>query len=173
MKELIEILAGTHGQAKTMFFDATVVSAVNEDTRTVDVDMVSGGTSNRISVRLMAAIDDGLLYYPENGSNVVVLMSEHVEPVIIQYSGIDKIVFLGGKYAGIPIVVDPDDSSKGVLKRLNLIENDINNLKQVFNNWIVSAGDGGAALYAAAASWKSASLNVTSQNQIEHQKIKQ
>ena len=72
------------GPTNIELFDMEVVS-VNENERTASC---SNGV-NEVVCRLMASVDDGMLYIPEVGSTVVVMLSKTVDPVILMYSGID------------------------------------------------------------------------------------
>lgn len=164
--QYIRILAGTHEDPKVYLFDAEVVAAVDEKTRTVEVVMVGGKSSNTINARIMASVDDGCFIYPENGSTVSVIMSEFTDPIIIAYSSIEKITWLGGENDGVPLV-------KPLLDKINNLENEINNLKTLFSSWVVVPSDGGAALKAITATWSSQQITPTIQSDLEHTKIKQ
>jgi hypothetical protein len=59
-----------------------------------------------------------------------------------------------------------------IAERYNLIESDINELKEVFNTWIPASGDGGAALKAAATNWIIDTLVQTDVDDIKDDKIK-
>lgn len=78
----------------------------------------------------------------------------------------DGITLNGGSLGGLVKVED-------LTKRLNNIENDINNLKKVFSSWSPVAQDGGAALKASAASWAGQSLTLTQRGDYENEKVKQ
>lgn len=167
---LIQQLAGTHATDRTMIFDAEVVS-VDVATRTCVVNMLGGKSSNTITARLMGAVDDGALIIPTIGTTVVCLASEYVTPVVIMYSGVDSIVWMGGEYEGVPIVIDPNDPTKGLLKKLNDLESKIKDLQTVFNVWTPVPTDGGAALKSASASWYSTPISLTVQDDISHPSI--
>jgi len=128
----VRILAGTN-KASVYSFDAEVTSAVNEDLRTVEVTMVGGESSNTLDVRLMSSVDDGALFYPKLNSTVTVLMTDYMNPIIIGYSEIEKIVWLGGEHGGVPIAIYPNDESKGLLAKINALENLLNDLISNYN----------------------------------------
>jgi len=77
----------------------------------------------------------------------------------------NNIIMQGGK-VGIP-------ESNSVVGRLNKIEQDINNLKQIFSSWAPTPQDGGAALKASASSWFGSQLTETQVEDIESETIKQ
>jgi hypothetical protein len=96
-----------------------------------------------------------------------------MDPIIIGYSEVEKIVWLGGDYDFVPIVIHPTNSNKGLLKKINNLEDEINDLKTVFSaTWTPVPNDGGAALKAAAASWAAVPIVATTQGDISHDKIK-
>lgn len=171
LTQAVRMLAGVHGMDNVRIFDAEVIT-VNESERTCDVYMVGGNSSNTLTVRLMAAIDDGKYIIPSVNSTVIVTMSDYVEPFISMFSEVEKIVWLGGEYEGVPIVKHPTNDNKGVLARLNALENDINSLKDIFGSgWTVAPTDGGGALKLASAIWSSQPITLTTQSDIEHPSI--
>ncbi|WP_420581936.1 hypothetical protein [Reichenbachiella sp.] len=74
------------------------------------------------------------------------------------------VVIDGGSLGGIPI------TSK-VIERLNLIEQKINDLSQIFSGWTPASNDGGAALKGALSGWST--LTESSDADIENDRIKQ
>ena len=58
-------------------------------------------------------------------------------------------------------------------ERLNLIEKDINSLKQKLSGWTPTPNDGGAALKTALSSYFSESLQETQVTDIENERVKQ
>ena len=83
----------------------------------------------------------------------------------------DSIVWLGGEYDGVPIVKHPSDANKGLLKKLNNLEDKIRDLQTVFSTWIPVANDGGAELKLQAATWYGTPITLTVQSDIEHPNI--
>ena len=120
--ELLRNITGVHLQDNLKMFDAKVLS-VDSDLRTCEVILLSGKSSNTITCRLMASVNDGCLMIPEVRSTVIVTMSDYVQPYVSQYSGIQNIVWLGGEYDGVPIVSHPTDNTKGLLVKINNLEN--------------------------------------------------
>lgn len=130
-------------------------------------------------VRLNASADgneNNILAKPVKGS--MVLMAdlsggELRDLVIIALSEIDTLTV---KFAG-DVVVN-EGKNDGLVKvieltqKLNAIEKDINNIKQVFKSWSPVVYDGGAALKAAATSWAGQALQETKQDDIEDKRIK-
>jgi hypothetical protein len=146
VKNMIRTLVGMHDIVSV--FDAKV-NSVDETARMCEVTIVTGKSSNILPVRLMASVDDGCLLIPKVDSTVVVTMSEYVEPYISMYSEIERIVWLGGEYDGVPIVTHPTDNTKGLLSKINGLENLLNDLILKFNAHThvltLSAGTGTAA----------------------------
>lgn len=168
---LIQKLAGTYKSENILMLDCKVLS-VDTNTRTCNVVTLGGQSSNALTVRLMATVDDGCLKIPAIDSTVVVLVGKYVEPVIILYSELDSIVWLGGEYGGVPIVSDPNDATKGILARLNNIEqkhNDLVNYCSTHNHPYLNG-----TTPATTSSPTTPSTNTTTSttsNQLEHIKI--
>ena len=162
------------GQADNVaIYDAEVVS-VDRGARTCKVKLVSGKSANEIEVRLMASVDDGAYMLPATGSTVVVALGETVQPLILMYSEVDEIEWLGGEYDGVPIVKHPTNANKGLLKKINQLEDLINDLIIKYNAHThiltLSTGTGTAA---PTTSLETSSIAPTTQQaDIEHPKIK-
>ncbi len=58
-----------------------------------------------------------------------------------------------------------------ITKKLNAIENDLNNLKTVFKSWTPAPNDGGAALKSPVASWAGQTIITTKIDDIKDDKI--
>ena len=166
----IRTLSGVH-QGTLNAFDAEVVS-LSIPNRTAVVNMVGGNSANTITVRLMASVDDGALLLPKVGSTVVVHGGDRVAYYIALFSEVESIVWLGGEYDGVPIVKHPTNGNKGLLKKINNLENKVNDLLTAFNSHThvltLSAGTGTAA---PTVSPVTPSLTVTQQTDIEHPNI--
>lgn len=175
MSELIRAIrtiAGTQLSDKLHLTDAEVIS-VDIDSRTAQVQLIHGESNQIITARLMASVSDGCLYIPKTeGNTVIVAYSEYVEPYIALHGDIESIVWLGGEYEGVPIVVDPNNANNGLLAKINNLEQKIKDLQNIFaSTWVVAAGDGGAALKLAATSWANTPYTLTSQPDISHPNI--
>lgn len=127
IKNAIRELTGMNQSSLVRTFDAEVTSAVNEDTRTCEVVMIGGKSSNTLTVRVMASIDDGALFYPVVGSTVIVTMSDFVDPYISMYSEIEKIVWLGGENGGVPL-------AKELTAKIKALEDLLNDLITKYNS---------------------------------------
>ena len=174
-KNMIRTLLGISDEVSVI--DAEVVS-VDLSRRVCKVTAVSGKSANEITARLMASVDDGCLMIPKVGSNVIVSFSDSVQPFVSMFSEIEKIVWLGGEYDGVPIVKHPTNSNKGLLKKINNIEDKLNTLISNFNSHthIYIAGAAPYALpgtsSAPTTSTVSPPLTTTTQADIEHPNIK-
>lgn len=173
------------------YCDVTVDS-VNEDEKTCLVSSCDGSHSiDSLEVRYMPEVSDGTEDVPEVGSTVVVVFTELTQPVIISTSWLTrKTLIVGnqsfemkdglqkfneGEFGGIPIVKDPDDSNAGLLKRINLLEDIINDLQSKFAAWVVVPNDGGLALKTILTStppvWNVPNLTSTTESQISNPSI--
>lgn len=77
----------------------------------------------------------------------------------------EGVVLNGGNFGGM-IKVEP------LTGRINDIENDINELKNIFSSWVTVPQDGGAALKAASAAWAGSLLTPTQRGDYENEKVK-
>ena len=94
-------------------YDAEVVS-VDRSARSCKVKLVSGKSANEIEVRLMAAVDDGAYMIPATGSTVVVALGETVQPLVLMYSEVEEIEWIGGEYGERSIVETSDQLKQRV-----------------------------------------------------------
>lgn len=166
VREAVRRLAGTHQADGTKLIDASV-NSYDEASRTCEVTALTGLVGDIIpDVRLMADADDGALLLPTVGSTITIAISIFADPIMVGYSGLDKIVLMGGDLGGMVRVID-------LVTRLNKIEQDNNALKAAFSAWVVVPNDGGAALKASAASWSGQQLVPTERADIENLNITQ
>lgn len=77
----------------------------------------------------------------------------------------EGVVLNGGNFGGM-VKVEP------LTSRINDIENDINELKNIFASWVTVPQDGGAALKAASATWAGSLLTPTQRGDYENEKVK-
>jgi hypothetical protein len=173
IKEALNKLTGQHKYDQVGYINATVDS-VNISKRTCNCTAIDGHTEYDLpGVRLMAVIDDGILFEPVIGSTVKVIYSQNIEPFICQYSEIENIT-LDAK----TLIKLNDGSFGGLIKigelinKINVIESDLNTLKNVFNLWVVIPSDGGAALKTMAAAWLGKQITKTKISDIENPLVK-
>ena len=185
MMDIGSIIKSLAGGAKNFALVCTV-DAVDKTARTIDCSPINEDAP-LLGVNLQANQNSscGVVAYPRVGSYVVVgfvaegsagvvLLTDEIESMEIvigqetsaELTG-DGIVFNGGNLGGLVKVED-------VTKRFNLIEKDINDLKQVLAaGWTVASNDGGAALKMAATSWYGSRLVETKRTDLENKKVKQ
>ena len=167
----IRKLAGVDLADTVKMFDAKVL-LVNESERTVNVQMIGGKSSNELTVRLMASLDDGCYVIPKEQSTVIVAMSTHVAPYVAMFSEVEKIIWLGGYFDGVPIVKHPTDSNKGLVKRINNIENKLASLQGKYNSHVHTTTCGaGAGSASSTPQQEIGTLTPTTQIDIEHPNI--
>lgn len=160
------------------------VTAVDVNTRSCTCIGISdqvGVTYN--DVWLMPEICDGILYVPTVGSTVIIENNANLQPYIVMWSEIDKILWVGG---GSAIQIDSDgiklngDAFDGLVKvaklteKLNDIENLLNDLITKYNSHThiltLTMGTGTAATTLAQETGTIAPI--TSQSDIENTKVK-
>lgn len=153
LKEAIQRLAGTFGKANFKTFDANVES-VDVPTRTCVVNSLDSSVIG-LTVRFMVEVSDGDMSVPQKDSTVIVAMTDFTEPYIVSKTWLDnKLIVIGnqsidvlkdkqiyndGAYKGWATVINPDVENGGLLKRYNLLEQDINTLKGKLNDIMQAA----------------------------------
>lgn len=158
------------------------VISVNETDRTCLIEPVNGDAQRTGRIQASVELSNGIYIKPTVSSYVQLAYINKKTGIITKYSSIDsfeikisdkqlnidstEISFNGGSNGGMVVPLS-------LLSRLNLIEQDINDLKQVFTTWVIAPTDGGLALKTAAATWYGSSLTETQITDIENQDIKQ
>ena len=160
--EALKKITGLHKVDQVTYVDAEVKS-VDVPSRTCVCTVIVGHTEYELpGVALMSGVDDGLLIEPSIRSGVKVIFSELIDPFVCQYSEIEnitidaktKIKFNDGSFGGVV-------KAGELVAKVNVLEDDLNALKQAFSTWIVVPNDGGAALKAVAATWAGQSITKT------------
>ena len=75
-----------------------------------------------------------------------------------------KIVANCGENSGLVKIAE-------LTRKMNVLENDLNTLKNAFNSWIPITQDGGSALKTAISGWSGSQIEVTKQSDVENDKI--
>jgi hypothetical protein len=158
-REIRDLLQQLAGSGSISLFDMEVKS-VSESDRTATC---SNGV-NEIICRLMASVDDGMLCIPKVGSTVVVMLSTTVEPVIIMYSDIEKIVMRGGQYKGLSKV-------EKLKEKLNNLENKVNELITFSSTHTHAGVTTGAGVTGTPTPPVTGNLTPTTQAEIENENI--
>lgn len=196
LRNIIRQLAQPDGETIAL---VCTVDEVDKTARTIDCTPINEGAP-LLGVNLQAnqEADYGFCLFPEKGSFVVVgfvadgaagvvLLTEKIESAeivigdssaVMDADGLriktekmsadinrENIIFNGGDLGGLVRVQDLTD-------RLNIIENDINALKDALSAWVPVTQDGGAALKAAAADWFAAKLTPSTRGDYENEKVK-
>lgn len=166
IKSLIRSIAGgSSASTSATLFEAEVAS-VEKDTCAVRYQGIT-----HTSVRLACGFIGGgqtAVTTPKVGSTVLVADlsgGKFRDMLVLLASQIDTIVINGGENGGLINITQLTD-------HLNTIEQDLNTLKQIFNIWQASGSVGdAAALKAAAATWASQSITLSSASDYEDPNI--
>lgn len=155
-----------------------VVTDVDEVKFTADVQLGGdqGATLFAVPLRVLIGTRGSFIELPVKGTDCLVTFRDgnlgrpqmyecdQIQDLLINPVG--NTIYNDGKLGGMVKVME-------ALKRWNLIENDVNLLKQAFAAWVVVPSDGGAALKAITAAWFGQALTPTTLTDIENPKIKQ
>ncbi|MCR5697855.1 MAG: hypothetical protein K6G73_12855 [Marinilabiliaceae bacterium] len=147
IRDAIRNIAGTPSRSIILGY----VTAVKDDT--VDVQPYDETAAPLLDIDLQVGDTGGLVFRPEVGATVLVAMDSDTTGFVIN-AGAGNININGGSHGAV-VSIEP------LVEKLNALENDLNDLRTVFNNWTPVAQDGGAALKTAVGSWASQSLAVT------------
>lgn len=159
---LIKQIAGTYNAIPIKYVDVTI-DEVLEDERCCIVTSCDGSMAiNGLKVRYMPEVSDGDEEVPEKDSTAVIVFTEITEPIIVSKSWLsrktiiignqsweitpDKQVFNDGKYGGLATVKNTDVTNGGLIKRHNLVEDDINTLKDKLQTIMQAATTASAAM---------------------------
>ena len=158
--EAIRAIAGGGGSAMC---DTGVARNVDADKGVCDVEIEGKAPAKGA---LIGNADSGVLTVPKEGSVVAVVWASPVTAVVVLTAEVEEIRIMGGQLGGMVKVEE-------LVKKLNAVEKDLNNLKQVFQGWTPVAQDGGAVLKTAATTWATQQLAETQKSDIENEKVKQ
>ena len=166
--EAIQDIAGTRDKSIPELVICTVLS-VDTTNQTIDAKPLTSKSSVNFEGAYLGASEDeknnGLLYIPKVGSLVGIIQQSSIYSRVVLFSEIESISFLGGAFGGLIKIEE-------LVKKVNTIEQDLNDLKQAFTSWVVVPTDGGAALKAITSTWASATITETKRTDIENEKIK-
>lgn len=181
--QIAQLLGAIVGKSRNglIFFTAQVVS-VQGDTCTVKIDeldlpdvRLSPTTTERNETLLLTpAIDSFVLVGSLSGdlNNLCVLASDTLASVKLTIGDIsvfiDKegVVLNGGELGGLVKLEE-------VTKKINTLEKQINQLKNILKAWTPAPNDGGAALKGAISTWAGQPITETKKAELANEKIKQ
>ena len=163
-RELRELLAKIGGGKATNLYQG-VVTALSDITCEVSIDGLSIP-----DVRLRASTEvDGaqIIVRPAVGSVVIVgsLTGDLDHLVVLSMDRAEEVIINGGKLGGLIKVQE-------LTQKLNALEGEVNNLKQLFASWVPVKGDGGAVLRGLLGSWAGKRLPLSRREDYEDTKVK-
>lgn len=136
----------------------------------------------RLSV-IKGGSDKGLLVTPAVGSIVMVADLSGGELRELAVIGFTEVESIDAKIGSSKVhiadgIIEMNDGKndglvnvKGLVQKINAVEQDINDLKTALGGWAPVPQDGGAALKAAVGSWVAKQLTATQQSDIEDTKV--
>ena len=163
-RELRERLAKIGGGRVTNLYQG-VVTALSDITCEVSIDGLSIP-----DVRLRASTEvDGaqIIVRPAVGSVVIVgsLTGDLDHLVVLSMDRAEEVIINGGKLGGLIKVQE-------ITQKLNALESEVNNLKQLLESWVPVKGDGGAVLRGLLGSWAGKRLTLSRREDYEDTKVK-
>lgn len=163
-RELRERLAKIGGGRVTNLYQG-VVTALSDITCEVSIDGLSIP-----DVRLRASTEvDGaqIIVRPAVGSVVIVgsLTGDLDHLVVLSMDRAEEVIINGGKLGGLIKVQE-------ITQKLNALESEVNNLKQLLASWVPVKGDGGAVLRGLLGSWAGKRLTLSRREDYEDTKVK-
>ena len=163
-RELRELLAKIGGGKATNLYQG-VVTALSDITCEVSIDGLSIP-----DVRLRASTEvDGaqIIVRPAVGSVVIVgsLTGDLDHLVVLSMDRAEEVIINGGKLGGLIKV-------QAITQKLNALESEVNNLKQLLASWVPVKGDGGAVLRGLLGSWAGKRLTLSRREDYEDTKVK-
>lgn len=140
------------------------VDKVDKGNRTMDVT----GIVDQLEYYDVQLGMGALCIYPKPGTTCLVgiIEGQETDTFLISADEVDEIALNSGTLGGLVKV-------RELTERLNLIEKDINSLKQKLSGWTPVPNDGGAALKTVLSSYTSGSLKETRIEDIENEKVRQ
>lgn len=172
----------TQGQTEGLTVFSAKVLSVEGNTCTVDYDGLSVSdvrlnpttTSDDNKILLTPAVDSYVLIASLTGdlASLSVLTADTLTSVEIVSDEIsvfiDKegVIFNGGELGGMVKLNE-------VTKKLNALENQFNQLKNMLKSWTPSPNDGGAALKGLVSTWAGQPIIATKAGELENEKVKQ
>lgn len=162
-RELRELLAKIGGGKATNLYQG-VVTALSDITCEVSIDGLSIP-----DVRLRASTEvDGaqIIVRPAVGSVVIVgsLTGDLDHLVVLSMDRAEEVIINGGKLGGLIKVQE-------LTQKLNALESEVNDLKQLFASWLPVKGDGGAVLRGLLGSWAGKRLTPSKREDYEDTKV--
>lgn len=176
VEEAVQKLAGTYLK-DIISIQACNVEEVDKDNRTCYCTSIGGDAETDIpEVLLCAENNNGFLVFPTVGSTVIVALTTRNVPFVLMFSDVESVQFMDGSYGSIPKIKDPDDANAGLLKKINNIENKLNDFISKWNNFCTSYLPGGPASVgspATLASSEETELTITAEADISNEFITQ
>lgn len=173
-EQLKQAFAALRNGARQAQLRWVTAGKIDDKTKTMEATGVMDGLKY-FDVQLGAG---AMILYPTEGTTCLVGMVEgqDTNAFLLSATEVTKIEMM----ASTEIVFNRrEEEMTGMvivdklIGQLNLIENDIGNLKSAFASWVVAPNDGGAALKSALAGYSGKKMELTKQDKIENPKVKQ
>ena len=158
------------------------VKVIDEENATIDVEITEGLLLEGIRLRSIVDGDNGLYVIPKLDTLVLLLRIGHADDfIVIGTEHYEKIIAKGET---ISMVITQENITfndnrldsfipdiNKLTDKLNQLEGEVNDLKQVFRSWTPVIQDGGAALKLGVATWAAIDITETTKDDIKDEKI--
>ena len=182
LSDAIKEIVKEYLSSEKLYSHICQVISVDETNRTCELEPINGDAQRTGRIQANLELSEGLYIKPVLNSYVHLSFINNLTGIITGYSEIEElditvggsslniidgqVTFNGGSLGGLAV------PSK-VVTRLNNIEQDVNDLKTAFTNWVTVPNDGGAALKTITATWYGSQLTETQESDIDNTEIKQ
>ena len=158
--EAVHVAMGSDLKVPVKTFDAIVQAGSQNTTEFTCVVYSVDSNITNLTERYNLVISDGVIRVPAVDSTVNVVMTSVTNPYISKFTdlkshsvGINKQLHINdgltqsfqtfgdneGSFGGFVKIVDPIDTNQGLLKKLNNLENDVNDLKSNLTQILIQA----------------------------------
>lgn len=162
VREMIRDIANT---GQEIYSIPCKVKSVNSADNVCDCSPIDDAAADLLEIKLIADNKTGFLIIPKVGSVVIVTMTSQATGYVAMFSEVEEIQLNGKNYGGLPQI-------EKMVDKYNNLENEINQLKQIFTTWTPVSNDGGAALKAIVSTWASQLMVTTQKQELENQTVK-
>lgn len=133
------------------------VVSVDSTNRVCQLTPINGDAQRKGRLQASLELTEGIYVVPVVGSYVILTFINPLTGVITKFSEIDQIEI---KPQTKIVLKQGSETLDDLFEKQRAIQDDINDLKSIFSNWVVVPNDGGAALKTASSSWYGTDIEI-------------